>query len=76
MRLSLPDKDVHVIDAMANPPQQLTGPAGFYTRHENILFNMVVNPVNGNVYVSNTEAFNHTRFEGPGIFAGTACADT
>ncbi len=31
---------------------------------------MVVNPVNGNVYVSNTEAFNHMRFEGPGIFAG------
>ena len=70
VKLSLPDKDVHVIDAMANPPQQLTGSAGFYTGVGTILFNMVVNPINGNVYVSNTEAFNHTRFEGPGIFAG------
>jgi DNA-binding beta-propeller fold protein YncE len=70
VKLSLPDKDVHVIDAMANPPQQLAGPAGFYTGVGTILFNMVVNPVNGKVYVSNTEAFNHTRFEGPGIFAG------
>ncbi len=68
--LSLPDKDVHVIDAMANPPQQLAGAAGFYTGVGTILFNMVVNPVTGRVYVSNTEAFNHLRFEGPGIFAG------
>jgi DNA-binding beta-propeller fold protein YncE len=70
VKLSLPDKDVHVIDAMANPPRQLAGPAGFYTGVGTILFNMVVNPVNGNVYVSNTEALNQTRFEGPGIFAG------
>jgi hypothetical protein len=70
VKLSLPDKDVHVIDAMANPPQQLAGSAGFYTGVGTILFNTVVNPVNGNVYVSNTEAFNHTRFEGQGIFAG------
>jgi DNA-binding beta-propeller fold protein YncE len=70
VKLSLPDKDVHVIDAMANPPQQLAGSAGFYTGVGTILFNMVVNPINGNVYVSNTEAFNQTRFEGPGRFAG------
>jgi DNA-binding beta-propeller fold protein YncE len=70
VRLSLPDKDVHVIDAMASPPRQLAGAAGFYTGVGTILFNMVVNPVNGKVYVSNTEAFNHTRFEGPGSFAG------
>src|SRR5215475_4774771 len=31
---------------------------------------MVVNPVSGKVYVSNTEAGNDKRFEGPGIFAG------
>ena len=31
---------------------------------------MVVNPKNGKVYVSNTEAANDTRFEGPGTFAG------
>jgi hypothetical protein len=30
---------------------------------------MAVNPVNGRVYVTNTEAFNEQRFEGPGIFA-------
>ncbi len=70
VRLSLPDKDVHVIDAMANPPRQLAGAAGFYTGVGTILFNMVVNPVNNKVYVSNTEAFNQARFEGPGIFAG------
>jgi DNA-binding beta-propeller fold protein YncE len=70
VRLSLPDKDVHVIDAMASPPQQLSGPAGFYTGVGTILFNMVVNPVSGKVYVSNTEALNQTRFEGPGVFAG------
>jgi hypothetical protein len=31
-----------------------------------ILFNMVTNPVTGKVYVSNTEARNEVRFEGPG----------
>jgi len=70
VKLSLPDKDVHVIDAMANPPQQLGGSAGAYAGVGTILFNMVVNPVNGKVYVSNTEALNQTRFEGPGVFAG------
>ena len=33
---------------------------------------MAVNPVNGKVYVSNTEARNDLRFEGPGSFAGTS----
>ena len=44
VKLSLPDKDVHVIDAMANPTQQLTGSASFYTGAGSILFNMVLNP--------------------------------
>jgi DNA-binding beta-propeller fold protein YncE len=70
-KLSLPDKDVFVIDATANPPAQLPGPAGFYTGVGTILFNMAVNPVNGKVYVSNSEARNDQRFDGPGIFAGT-----
>jgi DNA-binding beta-propeller fold protein YncE len=70
VKLSLPDKDVHVIDAMANPPRQLSGSGGFHAGVGTILFNMVVNPVNGKVYVSNTEALNQTRFEGPGVFAG------
>jgi DNA-binding beta-propeller fold protein YncE len=70
VKLSLPDKDVFVIDAMADPPAPLGGSAGFYTGVGTILFNMIVNPVNGKVYVSNTEARNDARFEGPGIFAG------
>jgi DNA-binding beta-propeller fold protein YncE len=71
VRFSLPDKDVFVIDATANPPAQLAGAAGFYTGVGTVLFNMAVNPVSGKVYVSNTEARNHLRFEGPGLFAGS-----
>jgi hypothetical protein len=70
VRFSLPDKDVFVIDATTNPPAQLSGSAGFYSGVGTILFNMAVNPVNGKVYVSNTEARNDLRFEGPGAFAG------
>jgi DNA-binding beta-propeller fold protein YncE len=69
-RLSLPDEDVFVLDATANPPRQLAGAGGFYTGVGTILYNMAVNPVSGKVYVSNTEARNLNRFEGPGIFAG------
>ncbi len=71
VRFTLPDKDVFVLDAMADPPAQLTGNAGFYTGVGTILFNMAVNPVNGKVYVTNTDANNLNRFAGPGIFAGT-----
>src|SRR4051812_35470321 len=70
VRFSLPDKDVFVINANANPPAQLSGTAGYYRGVGTVLFNMVVNPVNGKVYVSNTEADNEKRFEGPGTFAG------
>jgi DNA-binding beta-propeller fold protein YncE len=70
VRFSLPDKDVFVINANANPPAQLGGTAGYYRGVGTILFNMAVNPVSGKVYVSNTEAGNDKRFEGPGIFAG------
>jgi DNA-binding beta-propeller fold protein YncE len=70
VRFSLPDKDVFVINANANPPAQVAGNAGFYKGVGTILYNMVVNPVNGKVYVSNTEAKNEQRFEGPGTFAG------
>jgi DNA-binding beta-propeller fold protein YncE len=70
IRFSLPDKDVFVINANADPPAQLAGAAGFYRGVGTILYNMVVNPVNGKVYVSNTEADNEKRFEGPGTFAG------
>ena len=70
VKFSLPDKDVFVIDATANPPAQLAGPSGYFTGVGTILYNMAVNPVSGKVYVSNTEAGNEKRFEGPGIFAG------
>jgi DNA-binding beta-propeller fold protein YncE len=70
IRFSLPDKDVFVINANANPPAQVGGNAGVYRGVGTILYNMVVNPVNGKVYVSNTEAGNEKRFEGPGEFAG------
>ncbi|HEX3763377.1 MAG TPA: hypothetical protein VHW23_32000 [Kofleriaceae bacterium] len=70
VKLSLPDKDVFTIDAIASPPVAVTGPGGTFAGVGTVLFNMAVNPVNGHVYVSNTEARNDLRFEGPGIFAG------
>ncbi|APR78183.1 Hypothetical protein A7982_03530 [Minicystis rosea] len=70
VKFSLPDKDVFVLDAMANPPQQVAGNGGFYAGVGTVLFNMVVNPVSKKVYVANTDANNADRFEGPGLFAG------
>ncbi|AGP37383.1 beta-propeller fold lactonase family protein [Sorangium cellulosum] len=70
VNLALPDKDVFVLDAMADPPAQLAGPAGAFQGVGTVLYNMAVNPVSGRVYVANTEAFNEERFEGPGVFAG------
>lgn len=70
VRFNLPDKDVFAIDATANPPKPLDGSAGVYSGVGTVLFNMVVNPVNGNVYVSNTEARNLKRFEGAGARLG------
>jgi DNA-binding beta-propeller fold protein YncE len=70
VKFSLPDKDVFVLDAMANPPRQLPGAGGFFQGVGTILYTMAVNPVNGKVYVANTEANNADRFEGPGTFAG------
>ncbi|HEV7668410.1 MAG TPA: hypothetical protein VGS22_07795 [Thermoanaerobaculia bacterium] len=70
VRFSLPDKDVFVLDAMANPPRQLAGAGGFFQGVGTILYTMTVNPVSGKVYVANTDANNSDRFEGPGIFAG------
>jgi YVTN family beta-propeller protein len=70
VKFSLPDKDVFVLDAMANPPRQLQGAGGFFQGVGTILYSMVVNPANGKVYVANTDANNTDRLEGPGTFAG------
>jgi len=66
VKFSLPDKDVFVIDANANPPAQVAGTSGSFSGVGTVLFNMAVNPVSGKVYVSNTESLNLRRFEGPG----------
>jgi DNA-binding beta-propeller fold protein YncE len=66
VQFDLPDQDVFAIDAAA-----LTTQAGFL-HVGTTLFNMVVNPKSGNLYVSNTESRNDLRFEGPGTFAGTS----
>jgi YVTN family beta-propeller protein len=67
VKFNLPDKDVFAIDAMSSPPVETES----YSSVGTVLFNMVVNPVNGKVYVSNTEARNQVRFEGPGGFGST-----
>jgi YVTN family beta-propeller protein len=68
VKFSLPDKDVFAINAAANPP---AASGLVYTGVGTVLFNMAVNPVTGVVYVSNTEARNEVRFEGPGVFGGS-----
>ena len=67
VRFSLPDEDVFAIGAAATPPVQTNVFAGVGT----VLFNMATNPVSGKVYVSNTDARNEVRFEGPGTFGGS-----
>lgn len=64
VRFRLPDLDVFAVDA-----RSLSQTAS-YARVGTTLFNMITNPVSGKLYVSNTEAFNLQRFEGPGQFAG------
>jgi len=65
---SLPDYDVFEIDA------SLTTPAATATRYSGVgtvLFNMVTHPSSGAIYISNQEAHNLTRFEGPGSVGTT-----
>lgn len=60
VRFDLPDKDVFAIDANTLDEIAFTASVG------TINLNMAVNPVSGKLYVSNTDANNRTRFEGPG----------
>jgi len=62
VEFSLPDYDVFEIDALADIPAETFRISGVGTT----LFSMSVNPVSGKIYVSNLEANNHIRFEGPG----------
>ena len=57
---NLPDKDVFEINANADIPVEIDAFSGVGT----ILYNMATNPVSGKIYISNTEAINHIRFEG------------
>ncbi|HVV87646.1 MAG TPA: hypothetical protein VHE35_31610 [Kofleriaceae bacterium] len=70
MMFTMPDRDVFAIDATASPPRAIAGPTGTYAHVGTTLFNMIVNPANGKVYVSNLEANNQQRFEGANDFAG------
>jgi YVTN family beta-propeller protein len=58
----LPDHDVFSINANT----LAAGSVVEYDHVGTILFNMVVNPTTGRVYVTNTELPNHIQFEGPG----------
>jgi YVTN family beta-propeller protein len=71
VRFELPDFDVFKINANANPPVQLGIDDVQYAHVGTVLFDMVANPVSGKVYVTNTEAINEVRFEGPGIIGGS-----
>lgn len=63
VRFDLPDLDVFAISTTSGAVLDS------YAHVGTINFNMVTNPASGKVYVSNTEAINEVRFEGPGIFA-------
>lgn len=65
MRFNLPDKDVFAVDANALTEKAIFAHVG------TTLFNMATNPVTGKLYVTNTEANNLTRFEGPGKHGGS-----
>ncbi len=67
VRFSLPDTDVFAINAAATPPVQ----SASFARVGTVIFNMIANPTDlppdpVRVYVTNTEARNEVRFEGPG----------
>ena len=67
VKFSLPDYDLFAIDANAATPTLTSRVSAVGTT----LFNLAVHPVSGKVYVSNTDAKNHIRFEGPGLTATT-----
>lgn len=73
---SLPDKDVFSIDLTAQGPVLTDG--GEFRGVGTTLFNMATHPKTGAIYVSNTDALNFLRFEGPdeGVEQGSRFAST
>ena len=67
VKFDLPDHDVFSINANT----LASGSVVSFDHVGTILFNMVINPVSGKVYVTNTESPNHIRFEGPGNHGGS-----
>ena len=65
VRFDLPDHDVFAVDADSLVHGLIFDSVG------TILFNMVVNPISGMIYVTNTELPNHVRFEGAGNHGGS-----
>ena len=65
IELELPDQDVFAVDANTLAAGSVFSSVG------TILFNMVVNPTTGKLYVTNTESRNTVRFEGPGDHGGS-----
>ncbi len=61
VNFDLPDNDVFAVNANTLTKGTVFSSVG------TILFNMVVNPSNGKVYVTNTDAGNEVEFEGPGV---------
>ena len=60
---NLPDRDVFIIDANANPPALVSGTSNV-VGVGTVLFNMAVRPNAANqLYVANTDARNQVRFE-------------
>jgi DNA-binding beta-propeller fold protein YncE len=74
VNFDLPDLDVFAIDAntLSTPLDDQSNPLpDEFASVGTILFNLVVNPVSGKVYVTNTELPNHINFEGPGVHGGS-----
>ena len=67
VEFNLPDFDVFAISANDLP----AGAIDEFAHVGTILFNMAVNPINGKIYVTNTESPNHVRFEGAGNHGGS-----
>jgi YVTN family beta-propeller protein len=65
VKFNLPDRDVFAVNANTLAQTAVFAHVG------TTLFNMATNPVNGKLYVSNSEAINNVRFEGPGNFGGS-----